>query len=82
MDGLCQIGGIGRYCPKPGLGNCESDQASAKQDNAGNGQSEEAVRSKFFTHGTPPVVCPGAEPTTVPLHSQRLLSHESNFDPG
>ena len=40
----CQIA-IDRYRPKPGLGNRESDQARAKQENAGNGQSEEAVRS-------------------------------------
>jgi hypothetical protein len=38
---------------RSGLGNCESDQAGAKQDDAGNGQSEEAVRSKFFTHVAP-----------------------------
>jgi hypothetical protein len=28
---------------KPELGNCESDQARAKHDDAGNGHSEEAV---------------------------------------
>jgi hypothetical protein len=43
---------------KPELGNCESDQARAKHDDAGNGHSEEAVRSEFFTHGTPPVAAP------------------------
>ncbi|MGB9174055.1 MAG: hypothetical protein WCC35_21015, partial [Bradyrhizobium sp.] len=59
----------------------ESDQARAKHDNAGNGHSEEAVRSEFFTHGTPPVVCPCANGTTVPLHSQRLLSNKPHFDP-
>src|ERR1700722_18326165 len=51
--GYRKIGAIDRYCRKRGLGNCESDQATAKQDNAGNGQSEEAVRSEFFTHSTP-----------------------------
>src|ERR1700722_4851388 len=51
--GYRQIGAIARYCRKRGLGNCESDQATAKQDNAGNDQSEEAVRSEFFTHSTP-----------------------------
>jgi hypothetical protein len=43
---------------KPELGNCESDQARAKHDDAGNGHSEEAVRGEFFTHGTPPVAAP------------------------
>jgi hypothetical protein len=34
------------------LGKCESEQARAKQRNAGNGHGEETVRSEFFTHGT------------------------------
>jgi hypothetical protein len=38
--------------------NRESDKAGAQQDKAGNGYSEEAVGSEFFTHGSPPVVCP------------------------
>jgi hypothetical protein len=37
------------------LGQCDSDQARAKQDKTGNGHSEETVRSEFFTHGTPPI---------------------------
>jgi hypothetical protein len=36
------------------LGKCDSQQARAKQDKTGNGHCEETVRSKFFTHGTPP----------------------------
>jgi hypothetical protein len=39
-----------RYYPKSGSGNSESDQASAKQDDAENGQSQEAERSELFTH--------------------------------
>ena len=38
------------------LAKCDSEQASAKQDETGNGHSEETVRSEFFTHGTPPTV--------------------------
>jgi hypothetical protein len=45
------IGRLVPLVPRSGLGNCKSDQAGAKQDDARNGQSEEAVRSKFFTHG-------------------------------
>ena len=37
------------------LAKCDSEQASAKQDETGNGHSEETVRSEFFTHGTPPI---------------------------
>jgi hypothetical protein len=47
------------------LGKCESDQAGAKQDNTGNGHSEEAVRSEFITHSTPPNRC-------APARSERL----------
>jgi len=32
-------------------GNCERDQARAKQDKAGHGHGEETVGSEFFTHG-------------------------------
>jgi hypothetical protein len=32
-------------------GHCESDQAGAKQDDAGNGHREETAGSEFFTHG-------------------------------
>jgi hypothetical protein len=62
-----------RYCPKPGLGNCESDQASAKQNNAKNGQSEEAVRSEFFTHwaSVPLSKEPGAQIETHGSHRKR-----------
>ena len=69
--------------PRPaGLVNRESDQAGAKQDKAGNGHSEETVRSEFFTHGTPPVVCPGWNETTVPPHSQKNFRPTPNFDTG
>jgi hypothetical protein len=51
--------------------NRESDKAGAQQDKAGNGYSEEAVGSEFVTHGSPPVVCPCPNNTTVPMHSQR-----------
>ncbi len=56
---------VDRHCPVAaiqnlGSGNRESDQAGAKHDNADNGHGEEAVRSEFFTHGTPPVACPCA----------------------
>jgi hypothetical protein len=54
-----------------GSGDCESDKARAKQDKAGNGYSEETVGSEFFTHGTPPIVSPCSNRTTVPLHSQK-----------
>jgi hypothetical protein len=39
---------------KPSSGNDNGDQARAKQDKTGNSHGKEAVRSYFFTHGTPP----------------------------
>src|ERR1700721_3779545 len=50
----------------------EGDQARAKQDKTCNGHSEEAFRSEFIPHGTPPITCPGSQRTTAPLHSQRV----------
>src|ERR1700676_3262073 len=63
------------------LDKCDSEQARAKQRKAGNGHSEETVRSKFFTHGTPAVLeKPGhqslrlcANRTTAALHSQKYF---------
>jgi hypothetical protein len=53
----------------------ESDQARAKQDKACNGHSEEASRSEFIPHGTPPVMCPGAEENDRPVaQSKNILS--------
>jgi hypothetical protein len=65
-----------------GSANGERDEAGAKQDKAGNGHSEEAVGSEFFTHGSPPVVCPCPNNTTVALHSQKNFRPRRYFDPG
>jgi hypothetical protein len=40
------------------LDHCESDQARTEQDKAGDGHSQETVRSEFFAHGTPPFASP------------------------
>jgi hypothetical protein len=61
------------------LRKCESDQARAKQDETRNGHGEEAVRSKFFTHGTPPIVSPCSNRTTTALHSQSILRPHCQF---
>jgi 4-hydroxy-tetrahydrodipicolinate synthase len=56
------LAAIGRcYPPGWGSGDDESDQAGAKQNKTGNGHREEAVRSEFFTHGSPPIVRPCPE---------------------
>jgi len=39
-------------------GECESDYAREKQDNTCNGNSEEASRSEFIPHFTPPITKP------------------------
>jgi hypothetical protein len=57
----------------------ESDQARAKQDKTCNGHSEEAFRSEFIPHGTPPITCPGSQRTTAPLHSQRVSCRIPDF---
>jgi hypothetical protein len=44
-----------------GSADGERDKAGAKQDKAGHGHCEETVGSEFFTHGSPPVVCPWLE---------------------
>jgi hypothetical protein len=62
-------------------GKCDSGQARAKQDKTGNGHSEEAVRSEFFTHGAPPIVSPCSNGTTVAPHSQKNFHPTPNFDP-
>jgi hypothetical protein len=63
-------------------GKCDSGQAGAKEDKTGNGHSEETVRSEFFTHGTPPIVSPWSNETTVPPHSQKNFHPTPNFGPG
>src|ERR1700724_66528 len=67
------------------LDKCEREKTRAKQRKAGNGHSEETVRSKFFAHGTPTVLeKPGhqssqaslrlcANRTTAALHSQKYF---------
>jgi hypothetical protein len=50
---------------RSGSGNCESDQARAKQDKTRNGHGEKTVRSEFFTHGTLPIVRPLCVPKTL-----------------
>src|ERR1019366_6338029 len=90
LSGFATIG-AGGFCWRPDdegrwrkhrLGKCDSDQARAKQDKTGNGHSEETVRSEFITHGTPPIVRPCSNGTTVPSHSQKDSLPTSNFDPG
>jgi hypothetical protein len=58
----------------------EGDQARAKQDKTCNGHSEEAFRSEFIPHGTPPITCPEPKRTTALLHSQRVSSRVPDFD--
>jgi hypothetical protein len=64
------------------LGECESDQARAKQDKTCNGHSEKAFGNEFIPHGTPAIVCPYSNGTTVSLHSQRDSVPQPQFDPG
>ena len=69
--------------PRPaGLGNRESDQAGAKQDNAGNGYSKETVRSEFFTHGAPPIAPLLKEDGHVPSHCQKESFRRPNLETG
>jgi hypothetical protein len=49
----------------------DSEQAGAKQHQPGNGHSEEAVRPKFFTHGTPPTLCAPAQTEGLKLGGQK-----------
>jgi hypothetical protein len=65
-----------------GSADGERDKAGAKQDKAGHGHSEETVGSEFFTHGSPPLVRPCPDNTTVPLHSQKNFWSTRNFAPG
>jgi hypothetical protein len=58
-------------------GKGESHQARAKQDKAGNGYCEEAPRSEFATHGTPPIV----RPRTKGLLFRRIVKPNSIRDP-
>lgn len=46
------------------LVKCESDQTREEQDKTGHGHGQEAVRSNFFAHGTPPIA--RAPRTTAP----------------
>jgi hypothetical protein len=64
------------------LRESESDKAGAKQDETGNGHGEEALRSKFIAHGTPPFACPCSDGRTVPMHSQRVLFPTVQFRAG
>jgi hypothetical protein len=65
-----------------GLGKCESDQARAKQADAGNGHCKETFGSEFISHGTSPIVSPRSNATTAPLHSKEFSFHTAKFDPG
>jgi hypothetical protein len=56
------------------LAKCKSDQAGAKQDETGHDHSDEVFGNEFITHGTPPIVRPCSNGTTVPLHSDPISS--------
>jgi hypothetical protein len=61
------------------LGESESDQAGAKQDNTCNGHREEAPGSKFIAHGALPFACLCSDGRTVEVHSQRVFFPATQF---
>jgi hypothetical protein len=61
------------------LGKCESHQASAKQDKAGNGHCEEALGSEFITHHTPPIERPRSKELLFRRTVKRIRFQTGHF---
>jgi hypothetical protein len=60
----------------------ESYQAREKQDNTCNGHSEEAFRSEFIPHGTPPINKPPKQGSARPVAQSKSFFWQFDFDVG